>query len=174
MMRVALSIKAGKMTPSTILRRLGSESTKNKLYFAFRELGRVIRTLFLLKYLSDPELRRNIHAATNKSEQFNDFAQWLMFGGDGVIAENLRHEQRKVIKYNQLVANMVILHNVQWMSRKLKDLQERGHPVNADVLKALSPYRREHINRFGDYLLDLQRRVPPLDPSIDFVLKSAA
>ncbi|QBY56181.1 Tn3 family transposase [Cupriavidus oxalaticus] len=174
MMRVAVSIKAGKMTPSTILRRLGSESTKNKLYFAFRELGRVIRTLFLLKYLSDPELRRTIHAATNKSEQFNDFAQWLMFGGDGVIAENLRHEQRKVIKYNQLVANMVILHNVQWMSRKLKDLQERGHPVNADVLKALSPYRREHINRFGDYLLDLQRRVPPLDPSIDFVFKSAA
>jgi TnpA family transposase len=30
MMRVAVSIKAGRMTPSTILRRLGSESTKNK------------------------------------------------------------------------------------------------------------------------------------------------
>lgn len=114
MMRVAVSIKAGKMTPSAILRRLGSESTKNKLYFAFRELGRVIRTLFLLKYLNAPELRRTIHAATNKSEQFNDFAQWLMFGGEGVIAENVRHEQRKVIKYNHLVANMVILYNVQW------------------------------------------------------------
>lgn len=57
MMRVAVSIKAGKMTPSTILRRLGSESTKNKLYFVFREPGRVIRTLFLLKYLNDPALR---------------------------------------------------------------------------------------------------------------------
>nr|WP_262421556.1 transposase [Paraburkholderia sp. UCT31] len=44
-------------------------------------LGRVIRTLFLLKYLNEPDLRRTIHAATNKSEQFNDFAQWLMFGG---------------------------------------------------------------------------------------------
>lgn len=174
MMRVAVSIKAGKMTPSTILRRLGSESAKNKLYFAFRELGRVIRTLFLLKYLNDPELRRVIHAATNKSEQFNDFAQWLMFGGDGIIAENLRHEQRKVIKYNQLVANMVVLYNVQWMSRKLKELQQKGHPIDAEVLKALSPYRREHINRLGDYLLDLQRRVPPLDPSIDFLFKSAA
>lgn len=30
MMLVAVSIKAGRMTPSTILRRLGSESTKNK------------------------------------------------------------------------------------------------------------------------------------------------
>ena len=98
-----------------------------------------------------------------------------MFGGD-VIAENMRHEQRKVIKYNQLVANMVILYNVQWMSRNLKELQAKGHPVDADVLEALSPYRRDHINRLGAYLLDLQRKVPPLDPTIDFdfAFKSAA
>ncbi|MFV8643218.1 Tn3 family transposase, partial [Ralstonia pseudosolanacearum] len=70
--------------------------------------------------------------------------------------------------------NMVILYNVQWMSRKLKELQEAGHPVDAEVLKVLSPYRREHINRLGDYLLDLQRRAPPLDPTIDFAFKSAA
>ncbi|SUW56398.1 Transposase and inactivated derivatives, TnpA family [Burkholderia oklahomensis] len=156
MLRVAISIKAGLMTPSTILRRLGSESVKNKLYFAFHELGRVIRTMFLLRYIHDPEMRRTIHAATNKSEQFNDCAKWLMFGGD-IIAENLRHEQRKVIKYNQLVANRVILYNVQWKSRKLKEMQTKRHPVDADVLEALSPYRRDHINRLGSYLLDLQR-----------------
>ena len=81
--------------------------------------------------------------------------------------------QRKVIKYNHLVANMVILYDVQWMSRKLKELQEKGHPVDAEVLKVLSPYRREHINQFEDYLLDLLRPVPPLDPTVDFALKSA-
>lgn len=58
------------------------------------------------KYPNEPELRRTIHAVTNKREQFNDFAQWLMFGGEGTIAENVRHEQRKVIKYSHLVANM--------------------------------------------------------------------
>jgi len=173
MLRVAISIKAGRMTLSTILRRLGSESVKNKLYFAFHELGRVVRTMFLLRYINEPDMRRTIHAATNKSEQFNDFAKWLMFGGD-VIAENLRHGQRKVIKYNQLVANMVILYNVQWMSRKLKELQAKRHPIDAEVLPALSPYRRDHINRLGSYLLDLQRKVPPLDPSIDFAFQSAA
>ena len=68
----------------------------------------------------------------------------------------------------------MVLYNVQWMSRKPKELQEKGHPVDAEVLKALSPYRREHINRFGDYLLDLLRSAPPLDPTIDFALKSAA
>ncbi|MCW8175297.1 Tn3 family transposase [Verminephrobacter aporrectodeae] len=168
MLRVAVSIKLGKITPSMILRRLGTFSHKNKLYFAFRELGRVIRTLFLLDYISDIELRQSIHAATNKSEEFNNFVKWLFFGGEGVIAENIRHEQRKVIKYSQLVANMVILHNVQWMSRKLKELQGQGYPVGEPVLKALSPYRTSHINRFGDYTLDLSRAVEPIDYKIKF------
>lgn len=170
MLRVAISIKAGKITPSMILRRLGTYSRKNKLYFAFRELGRVVRTQFLLKYINDIELRRTIHAATNKSEEFNNFTKWLFFGGDGIIAENIRHEQRKVIKYNQLVANMVILNNVHWMSKKLKEMQEKGYPVDDDGLKGLSPYRFSHINRFGDYTLDVNRKVPPIDYKIDFKL----
>lgn len=37
MLPIALSIKAGMITPSTILRRLGTASRKNKLYFAFRD-----------------------------------------------------------------------------------------------------------------------------------------
>jgi hypothetical protein len=48
MLRVALSVKAGLIRPSAILRRLSTYSRKNKLYFAFRELGRVVRTIFLL------------------------------------------------------------------------------------------------------------------------------
>ena len=168
MLRVAVSIKLGKITPSMILRRLGTYSRKNKLYFAFRELGLAIRTMFLLNYINDQDLRRTIHAATNKSEEFNNFVKWLFFGGDGVIAENLRYEQRKVIKYSQLAANMVILHNVQWMSRKLKDLHSDGYPVNEEILKGLSPYRTSHINRFGDYTLDINKPVEPIDYKIKF------
>jgi hypothetical protein len=59
------------------------------------------------------------------------------------------------------------------MPHKLKELQQKGHPIGAEVLKVLSPCRREHINRLGDYLPDLQRSVPPLDPTIDFAFKSA-
>ena len=85
MLRVALSIKEGKITPSTILKKLGTYSRKNKLYQAFRELGRVIRTAYLMKYIKDVELRSTIQAATNKSEAFNGFAKWIAFGNDGGI-----------------------------------------------------------------------------------------
>ncbi|MEX5713654.1 Tn3 family transposase [Parafrankia sp. FMc6] len=46
----------------TLLRRLGHDSRKNRLYRAFRELGRAVRTLVLLRYLSEPELRESITA----------------------------------------------------------------------------------------------------------------
>jgi TnpA family transposase len=46
MMQVVLSIQAGKVLPSMLLRKLGSRYRKNKLYRAFRELGRVERTIF--------------------------------------------------------------------------------------------------------------------------------
>jgi TnpA family transposase len=66
-----------------MLQRLGTYSRKNKLYFAFRELGKAIRTVFLLRYVGDVELRKLIHSETNKSEQFNAFAKKLFFGGRG-------------------------------------------------------------------------------------------
>src|SRR5215510_3630307 len=58
MLKVAISIKAGKLLPSTILRRLGSYNRQNRLNRAFHELGRVIRTEFLLNWISDLDLRR--------------------------------------------------------------------------------------------------------------------
>ena len=163
MFRIALSIKAGKLTPSTILRRLGTQSRKNKVYFAFRELGRAVRTIYLLRYINDVELRKVVHAATNKGEQFNNFTKWLFFGNDGIIAENIRYEQNKIIKYNQLVANLAILHNVASMTQILKQLQAEGREITPQILAGLAPYWTNQINRFGDYTLDLKRRVKQPD-----------
>ena len=64
-----------------LLRKLGNYSRKNRLYQAFRELGRVVRTAFLLNYISDLELRDQITATTNKVEAYNGFSKWLFFGG---------------------------------------------------------------------------------------------
>ena len=170
MLRVAVSIKAGRITASTILRRLGTYSRKNKLYLAFRELGRVIRTGFLLRYLADKELRSTIQAATNKSEQLNHFLKWVFFGGEGVITENSRDEQRKVIKYNHLVANCLIFHNVSSLTRVVGQLQDEGEDVPGAALACVSPYLTEHINRFGDYVLNMNRKPPR--PAYEFSLRT--
>lgn len=157
MFRVALSVKEGRITASAILRRLGTFSRKNKLYQAVRELGRLVRTGFLLKYLGDNELRELIQAATCKSESYNWFTKWASFGNQGISTENNRDEQRKMIKYNHLVANCVCFYNVAAINQVLIELTNEGVPFNKDALSAISPYITRHINRFGEYTLDLEK-----------------
>jgi len=161
--RIAVSIKLGKINASTILRRFGSKNQKSKLHLALEELGKAIRTKFLLKYIDDVRLRRMISAATNKCEEFNNFIRWVFFGNQGVIANDIRHEQQKLIKYNHLVANLLILHNVQQMSGVLADLRDSGMEITREMLSGLGPYRTMHVNRFGEYALDITREIAPVN-----------
>ena len=73
-------------------------SLQDNIYKAFRQLGRVIRTITLLRYISEPELREEITAATNKVEAYNEFSAWLRFGHD-TIERNDPAEQEKIIKF---------------------------------------------------------------------------
>ncbi|ELQ9311983.1 Tn3 family transposase [Serratia marcescens] len=61
-------------------------------------MGRVVRTIFLLEYISDDALRQVIQAAQNKCEGFNNFAQWAYFGSDK-IEKNMRERNLAAIDY---------------------------------------------------------------------------
>ena len=162
MLRVAMSISQGKMRASTILRKLGTHSQKNKLYTAFCALGRVVRTIFLLHFMGDEEMRRTITAATNTAEAWNGFVQWVAFGGEGIIRQNNREEQRKIVRYNHLVANLVVFHNVVAMTRGLQELVDEGYPVTPEIAARLAPYKIGHINRFGTHELRFDQVPPPV------------
>ena len=85
------------------------------------------------------QLRSTIQGATNKSEALSRFLKWTFFGGEGVISENSRDEQRKTIKYNHLVANCLIFHNLCSLTRLVQDLEKRGETVSEDAIGAISP-----------------------------------
>ena len=53
-MRVVLSVQEGKISSATLLRRLSTYSRRNNIYWAFREIGRGIRTVQLLRFLRRP------------------------------------------------------------------------------------------------------------------------
>ncbi|MCP4096109.1 MAG: Tn3 family transposase [Planctomycetaceae bacterium] len=169
MMQVILSIHKGKLLPSWLLQKLNTDSPKNKLYLAFRELGRVIRTMFLLEFVSDPQTRREVQAATSKIESYNDFSQWIMFGGDGILKSRDPVENEKIIKYKDLIANAIMLQNVVDMTDVLHKMAQEGHAVTTEVVATFSPYLREHIKRFGEYVIDLEAIPPPLQPDKPFL-----
>jgi TnpA family transposase len=169
LMQVVLSIHKGKILPSWLLQKLTTDSPKNSLHLAFRELGRVIRTLFLLEYVSSPALRVQIRAATTKIEAYNYFSQWITFGGDGIFKSRDPIEYEKQVKYKDLIANAIMLQNVVDMTDALHDMAREGHPVTPDVVATFSPYLREHIKRFGEYIIDTEALPPPLQPDKPFL-----
>ncbi|MDJ0594534.1 MAG: Tn3 family transposase [Pleurocapsa sp. MO_226.B13] len=161
--RVVLSIQAGKISSDILLRKLGNYSRKNRLYRAFRELGRVVRTVFLLQFISKAELRQQITAATNKVEAYHGLVKWFFFGGDGIIASNDPEQQEKSIKYNDLIANAVIFQNVVDLTEVLQQLQREGYLLEREDVAGLSPYLTRHIKRFGDYVIDMESIPRALD-----------
>jgi TnpA family transposase len=163
MIQVALSIQAGRVMPSMLLRKLGSYSRKSLLYRAFRELGRVERTLFLLRYISNTEVRHVIRAETTKIEAYNDFLDWVCFGGP-VVKSGDPVEQEKQLKYASLVANAVMLSNVADLTEVLSAMAKDGHPVTPELVACTSPHIREHIRRFGRFALDMGDLPNPLNP----------
>jgi hypothetical protein len=64
-------------------------------------------------------------------------------------------EQEKRIKYQDLGAKAVMLHNVVDRTKVLTTLQQEGVEVAPEVVQCLSPYLTEHLKRFGQYVLDI-------------------
>jgi len=169
LLRVVISIQEGKVLPSMLLRKLSTYSRKNRLYQAFREVGCVIRTIFLLTFISDATVREIITATTNKAEQYHAFSKWLHFGGEGKIMATTPEESEKRVKYTSLLANAVVLNNTLEMSAVLKELAHEGYVFTKNELAMLSPYQTQHIKRFGNYVIDLET-LPQSHDDDEFVI----
>jgi len=66
-------------TASLMIRKLGSYPRQNGLSVALRELGRIERSLFILEYLQNIDLRKRVQAGLNKGEARNALARAVFF-----------------------------------------------------------------------------------------------
>jgi TnpA family transposase len=160
LMQVAISIQQGRVASPMLLRKLSHEGRHNRLFGAARELGRVLRTVYLLRWISQKDMRQEVTATTNKIESYHAFTKWLDFGGD-VIAESDLNEQQKRVRYIDLIASAVILQNTVDMMRIMQELHAEGDLVSASDAAYMSPYGTTGVKRFGNYHLDLKRQPEP-------------
>ena len=86
--------------------------------------------MFLLEYISNMKMRREINAVTNIVEKYHHFLDWIFFGKEGAITDNDPIEQEKRLKYLDLVASSLILQNTVDISLAIQTLTARGEIVN--------------------------------------------
>ena len=60
-----------------------------------------------------------------------------------------------------LVANTIMLHNVSDLTDVLTAMATEGWSLTKELVSRLSSYLREHLRRFGHYMLDMDDLPPP-------------
>lgn len=157
-LRLVASIRTGTVTASLMLRKLGSYPRQNGLAVALRELGRIERTLFILDWLQNPDLRRRVTASLNKGEARNALAKAVFFNRLGELRDHSYEQQRHRASGLNLVTAAISYWNTIQLDQALNALAEQGHPADPALLQYLSPLGWEHINLTGDYTWPIPRR----------------
>ncbi len=150
--RVIGAMRDRTVTPSLILKKLSAYRQQNSLAAALREVGRIERTLFTLRWFEDPALRRAVTAELNKGEARNSLARAVAFHRLGRFRDRgLENQQTRAAALN-LVTAAIILFNCRYLGRAIEEIRRRGSPVDPAMLSRLSPLGWDRINLTGDYV----------------------
>jgi TnpA family transposase len=155
MLRVAGSLKRGWVTASLLMGKLQSFPEPNRLLQAFQEYGRLIKTIFILRYLNSEDYRRQINRQLNRGESIHSLRRFLMFARQGELRKRRSEELENQSSCLTLVTNSIILWNTIYMTAVLDYLKQEGYPVSEEDIAHLSPARFDHINPYGKYRFDV-------------------
>ncbi len=151
LLRLVVSLKQKHVTASTLLRRLNSYSQQHPVYLALRELGRVVRTEFLLRYMDDQSLRKRIDEQLDKLESTHTFARAVFYGQNGQIPYAGKEEQQLANACKQLVQNVIVCWNCLYLNQYLFQAPAAERQAVADAIAASSPVSWQHINLHGEF-----------------------
>ena len=150
--RVTDAIGARTVVPSLILKKLSAYRQQNSLAAALREVGRIERTLFTLRWFKDPTLRQLVTAELNKGEARNSLARAVAFHRLGRFRDRGLENQQLRSSALTLVTAAIILFNCRYLGRAVAELQRRGTAPDPALLPHLSPLGWDRINLTGDYV----------------------
>jgi len=114
--------------------------------------GRIERTLFTLKWLSDPALRQLSHAGLNKGEASNSLRRALFFHRQGEFRDRTFENQSFRASGLTLVTAAIVHWNTAYLDLAVQLLRTRGVNVSDSLLAHVAPLGWEHIALTGDYV----------------------
>jgi TnpA family transposase len=151
MLRLAGSLKLGKVSAAGIMRTLQIGDRPTRLAQAIAEFGRMEKTQHMLKYIDDEAMRRSILTQLNRGEGRHSVARAVFHGRRGELRQHYHEGQEDQLGSLGLVLNMIVLWNTLYMEVALDQLRKGGYPVKDEDVSRLSPLMHEHINMLGRY-----------------------
>ncbi|MFZ0255470.1 MAG: Tn3 family transposase, partial [Gammaproteobacteria bacterium] len=151
LLRMAGSLKLGKVPATGIMRILQMGDRPTRLAQALAEFGRIEKTLYTLAYLDDETQRRATLTQLNRGEGRHSLARAVFHGKRGELRQRYREGQEDQLGALGLVVNIIALWNTLYMEAALAQLRKEGYPVRDEDVARLSPLIYDHINLLGRY-----------------------
>ena len=133
------SIEERIVSPSLVLQRLGSYARQNSVYQALSEIGRVQKTVHILKTLDDEDYRRRMGRELNKGEASHDLSRFLCFGKEGVLRGREFGDQVHTFSCLSVLHNAVVAWNMIHIGEIVGQLRADGHDIDDETLSHVTP-----------------------------------
>lgn len=157
-LKCTVALKSQAADPEILLKRFISDNLQSPLYKAILELGRAARTIYICKYLISEELRIEVEEALNVIENWHSGNHFIFFGKRGVVSSNNPVDQELSILALHLLQSSLVYINTLMIQQVLKK-PIWSNKLTIEDKRALTPLFYNHINQYGLYSLDMNKRI---------------
>ena len=149
-----------KASPAHILLKISALRSTNSLKVASLEIGKSVRTNFLLKISTDWDLRKEIQRECLKIERWHKFGKNIFIGHGGKLQEDSLEEQYRTLLMLNVVLNCIVFWNTLAIQQIVEELRDEGIKISEKELRHITPTMINHIDLIGKFEINFDRTVP--------------
>jgi len=158
LVRLAASLKDRLAPAHVVMQRLVNANASDRLAGALSQLGRLMKTLHILRYIQEEPLRDAIQLQLNRGEFRHILAKSLFFANWGSFRSGDYEEVMNKASCLSLLSNAVLVWNTVHIARIVDQLRAAGHEVKDEDLARVSPLAHAHVIPNGSYFQSPRRR----------------
>jgi len=160
--RIIATLGLKEMSQSTLVRKLCALPQHNPTRKAVFEFDKLMRNIYTLDYLRDPQLQRDVHRSQNRIESYHHLrAAIAQVGGKKALIGSTDLDVAITNQCGRLIAAVIIAYNSILLSALLERYQAAGDQKAITVLRKMSPVAWQHVHFLGRYLFRGNRQ--PID-----------
>lgn len=148
---ILVSLLSHDTLQENVIKMLSSHDFKSDVKEAMWGLNNVLNSIHLLKYVDDPEYRRNIRSSLNRGEAYHQLLQKVMDVGGGKFRGMSEIEVEIWNECARIITLVMICYNMHILSKLYEDAVRRNDQATIELLRHISPVASQHINVGGLY-----------------------
>jgi TnpA family transposase len=151
LVRVAASLRNRVVSAHVVLQRLANASPADRATKALTILGRIVKTIYILRYIHEENLRRRVQLELNRGEARHSLARWLFFANRGEFRTGDYEEIMNKASCLSLLSNAVLVWNTLAITKIVTLLHGAGETIADEDLARISPLMHLHVIPNGTY-----------------------